>query len=317
MKKLHGSAQTLPLGIDVGQSRVRVALAQLTASGTPELIAVATRPRSDDRIEELLLDAVGELRTRERRCVFGIGEPLASLHAATLPPMRPGELERAARFEATRMIDYSIDEAAVQVVSVDAATGECVIGVARKATLVHLRSAAKAAKLRLLAVDNSGFALHRAVPGVDAVVDIGTHGSTVYIFGGRVPRATRLRIGGAAFTRAIVHALGTDEATAERRKCAHGIAGTGEDVRQTLIESVADALVDARANGYGDVRSIALVGNGARLDDLAAGLERATATRVELAALAPSVSSLLPPDVLRGAAPDWSQAYGLALWATA
>jgi Tfp pilus assembly PilM family ATPase len=77
---------------------------------------------------------------------------------------------------------------------------------------------------------------------------------------------------------------------------------------------VANALVECRAEGLGDVRNIALVGNGSRLSELAALIERATAVRVRPGTLDPTVSQALPPDVLRAAAPDWCLAYGLALW---
>lgn len=310
------SSASLPLGIDIGASRVRVALAHRRADGRPELAAVAVRDRDGD-LAATIADAVDELRTRERRCVASVGEPAGVLRTTTFPPMRRAELERAARFEAIRLIDYPIDEAHVRIVSLDAPTGEIAIGIVRKATLAMVRSAVEGAKLRLIAVDNDAFALARAIAGTDAILDIGRTESRLHIFTDRVPRTYRLRIGGSTFTQAIADALGTDPVTAERRKLAHGVAGSGEDVCDRLVESIANALVDSRANGYGDVRSIALTGNGARLDDLANRIERATAVRVCVATLAPDASAVLPPDVLRAAAPDWCHAFGLALWSVA
>ncbi len=309
-------SRTLPLGIDVGEARIRVALAQCRFDGTAELVAVATRPRGED-LASSVAEAVAELRTRERRCVFGVAEPAAILRAARFPAMRRPELESAARFEASRLVDYAIDEAVIRVVPLETGRGESAIGIVRKDAIARLRALARSAKLRIIAVDNSGFALRRAVPDADAVLDIGLSGARFYVFGPGVPRAHRWQIGGASFTQAIVGAFGTDEFTAERRKLSHGIAGSGEPLRDRLVDSIANALVDCRSSGYGDVRRVALVGNGARLDDLAAIIERATAVRVALATLAPSVSQTLPPDVLRVAAPDWCQAYGLALWTAA
>ena len=313
---MKATAQTLPLGIDIGSRRVRVALAQRRPDGTAELRAVATRA-CDGALGTILASAVAELQTRERRCVLGLGEPAALLRAGTFPPMRRGELDRAARFEAGRWVNYPVEEADVRVVPLDESAREAAIGIVRKDVIAGLRSTVQTAKLRLVAVDNNAFALRRAVPDADAVLDIGQSQSILYIFGRGVPRIYRLRVGGANFTQAIADALGTDEPTAERRKLTHGINGSAEDVRDLLVESVATSLIDCRANGYGDVRTVALVGNGARLDDLAAVMERATAVRVTLAAFAPQISSTLPPDVLRAAAPDWCQAYGLCLWAAA
>ena len=310
------SQRTCPLGIDIGESRVRVALTRSRLRGLPELVAVAARPRGAD-LARTIADAVAELHTRERRCVMGVGEPVASLRAATFPPMRRDELERAARFEAGRQIDYPVEDAIVRVVPLDVAAGESAIGVVRKDVIATIRSAARAAKLRLVAVDNAAFALSRALPDTDAVLDVGLNSSLLYIYGRAVPHSHRLPIGGAAFTSAIEDAFGTDDVTAERRKLAHGIGGSAEDLRDRLVAGVANVLVESRAGGFGDVRSIALVGNGARLDGLATAIERAAAVRVALATFAPGVSDTLPPDVLRAAAPDWCQAYGLSLWSAA
>ena len=130
-------ARTLPLGIDVGEARIRVALAQRRFDGTAELVAVATRPRGED-LARSVAEAVTELRTPERRCVFGVAEPGASLRAARFPMMRRAELVRAARFEASRLIDYPIDEALVQVVPLDTGHGESAIGIVRADAIARL-----------------------------------------------------------------------------------------------------------------------------------------------------------------------------------
>ncbi len=307
--------RTLPLGIDVGASRIRVALVHRTASGGSELFAVATRPHGDDPVTALA-DAVSELRTHERRCVFGLAEPRAILRAAAFPPMRRDERDRAARLEATRYIDYPVREAVVRVVSLGK-DGEAVIGVVRKDVISSLVASAHAAKLRVAAVDNSAFAFRRAIPDADAVLDIGLTQSRLHILSGSVPIGHYFFGGGAALTAAIADSLGTDEITAERRKHTHGIAGNAGNAIELLVEDIANALVEFRTSGYGDVRSIALAGNGSRLHELPARIERATAVRVAPATLVPAISSTLPPDVLRAAAPDWTLAYGLALWGAA
>jgi Tfp pilus assembly PilM family ATPase len=309
---LRSRPRTLPLGIDLGSARIRVALAHRNASGEPELIAVATRSRDDDPASALT-DAVAELRTHERRCVFGLGEPRAVLRNITFPAMRRGEHERAARFEATQFVDYPIREAIVRLIPVGD-DGSAMIGVVRKDVISSLVTLAHAAKLRVTAVDNNAFAFRRALPDVDAVLDIGRDDSRLHIFSGRFPMSRRFGVGGSSFTAAIAQAIGTDDDTAERRKLTFGIAGTAEGAREALIADIATALADCRAAGLGDVRTIALAGNGSRLTELPALIEGATAVRVVPATLGPAVSTLVPPDVLRAAAPDWSLAYGLAIW---
>jgi Tfp pilus assembly PilM family ATPase len=309
---LRPRLRTLPLGIDVGASRIRVALAQRNAAGETELIAVATRCHRDDAADALA-EAVKELRTAERRCVFGLGEPRAVLHNITFPAMRRGEQERAARFEATHFVDYPIREAIVRVIPLGA-DGSAMVGVVRKDVVGSLVTLAHSAKLRVTAVDNNAFAFRRAHPNVDAVLDIGLGDSRLHIFSGRFPMSRRFAIGGAAFTAAVAHALDADEETAERRKIAFGIAGCADNARDALIADIADALAECRAAGLADVRTIALAGNGSRLTELPALIEQATAVRVAPAMFGPAISSVVPPDVLRAASPDWGLAYGLALW---
>ena len=176
------------------------------------------------------------------------------------------------------------------------------IGVVHKDVISSLVTVAHAAKLRVAAVDNNAFAFQRALPDVDAVLDVGLNDSRLHIFAGRFPVSRRFATGGAAFTQAVALGFGTDD-------------GSGEATLDLLVADVAHALVDFRADGLGDVRTIALVGNGSRLSELTSMIERAAAVRVGPGTLDPGVSRTLPPDVVRAASPDWCLAYGLALWA--
>jgi len=304
---------TLPLGIDVGASRIRIAHAEVDDAGRPSLVAVAVRDAGGD-LGPTIASAVAELGTRERRCVFGISEPDAILRLATLPKMTRGERERAARFEASRFVDYPITQAIVRIAPINATTGECVIGATRKSVIANITSAAKRAGLRLIGVDNAGFALRRAFPQSDAILDVGYDASVLHLFGRELPIAQYYSTGGRTFTGAVAESLGIDHDAAERRKVTHGLSGAGEYVRDALVENIASALIDFRSNGSTDIGSIALVGNGARLSSLPDAIERATAIPTHLASFAPDVSHTLPPDVLRAAAADWGTAYGLTLW---
>lgn len=312
MKNLRSRPRTLPLGIDIGATRIRAALVHRSPLGDTELVAVATRQHDNDHANALA-DVVAELRTHERRCVFGLGEPRAVLRKVSFPVMRRGESERAARFEATQFVDYPIHDAVVRVVALGE-DGDAVIGVVRKDVIGWLVTLAHSAKLRVAAVDNDAFALRRALPDVDAVLDIGLTDSRLHVFTGEFPIARRFATGGVAITQAIAQSIGSDEDTAERRKLALGTAGGAEHERDTLISDVAAALAECRSQGLGDVRTIALAGNGSRLSELPALLESATGARVSLAELSAAISPLLPPDVLRAAGADWALAYGLALW---
>lgn len=307
-------AATLPLGIDVGTARTRVALTERDAAGRPSLVAVAARPTGNDP-SRAIGEACAELRTRERRCVLALAAPDALLRTAAFPAMRRTERMRAARFEAARFVPYPLDEATVRAVPLGG--GRCVLGIARRAALDERIGAAKRAGLRAVAVDDAAFALARAFAYADAVIDVGEHATMLVVPSDPVPAVRTFAGGSRSLTAAIVASLGVDETTAERRKCSIGLGGAGEHARDALVEQLASALIEHRASARTDLRAIALAGNGARLNGLAAALERAVAIPVRLGALPSGASHTVPDDVVRAASPDWGLAYGLALWETA
>jgi type IV pilus assembly protein PilM len=310
----HRSA-TLPLGIDIGQQRVRVAVSERDAGGVPKLVAVAARDHAGDPAEGLR-EALAELQTSERRRVLALAPADALLFTADFPAMPPWERVRAARFEAARFIDYPLAEAEVSLVRTPAHQ-HWVIGVFRRAALTASLAALKRVRLRPLAVDDVAFAFRRAHPDADGVIDVAEDATRLTLFGATIPYVTRIPIGGEHLTDAIAQSLGLDAATAEERKRRIGFGGAGETQRNALIELLGEALADARAAGYTGLRRIVLCGNGSRIPGLDAAIGLATGYSVRPASLPPDTSDTLPPDVLRAAAADWSVAYGLSLWSIA
>jgi Tfp pilus assembly PilM family ATPase len=309
---MTSSRQTLPLGIDIGRTRVRVALSERTAGGAPQLVAVAAREHDGDP-EAALRAAYDELETPERRCVLALAPPDALLCSTDLPPMSRWERARAARFEAARFIDYPIAEAAVTVVPARAA-GRWTIGIARRSALADAVRAAKHARLRTLGIDDAAFALQRVYPEAGVAIDLGADATRVIVFGRDVPFVARIPIGGTQLTASIAQALGIHTDEAEERKRRNGFAGAGDAQRDILLAAVTEALANAPADGYAVSGDVILCGNGSRIPGFDAALERATGYCVRVAELPAQTSQELPPDVLRACAPDWSIAYGLCLW---
>jgi Tfp pilus assembly PilM family ATPase len=307
-------APTLPLGVDIGTSRTRVALLELDHAGRPRLIAVAARPTGDDAARALA-EARAELGSRERRCVVAITAPDALVRSAAFPVMSRVERERAARFEAARFVTFPLHDATVRVTP--ASRERCVIGIARRSAISARVGATKRAGLRPIAVDDAAFALARAFPYADAIVDAGENATALIVPGDPVPSVRLFALGGRAVTAGVVAALGLDEAAAERRKRTIGLAGAGEHARDALVQQLATALIEHRASARTELRSIAMAGNGARLAGFAEALERAVGIPVRVGVLATDASPALPADVVRAASPDWALAYGLALWQTA
>jgi len=295
-------AATLPLGVDIGHRRVRIALTS------------SAREHGGDP-GAALLEALDELQTPERRCVLALAAPDALLATADFPRMSPWERICAARFEAARFIDYPLAEADVSLVRTSTRQ-HWAIGIVRRSALTAALGAAKKARLRPVAVDDAALALHRAHPSADAVIDIGEDATRLALFGGEIPYVVRVPIGGERLTDAIAQSLGVDAATAEERKRSIGFGGAGDAPRDALLTALSEVFAQARAQGYSEVHNVILCGNGSRIPGFADAIERAVGFAVHAATLPPECSETLPPDVLRAAAADWSVAYGLSLWST-
>lgn len=302
---------TLPLGIDFGGSRIRVALAERAADGRPVLAAVASRDVRGANPAAALGEAVAELRSVERRCVVGIGEPEATLRRCSLPSMSRRERHAAVRFEAARHVDYPLDRALLSIFPTD--EGDWLVGIARKDAVAARVDAARRAGLhRPLAIDDTAFALQRLFRSDAGAIDVGQTWTRVIVFARPAPRVVTIPIGGTHLTAAIARSLGIDATSAEERKRTIGHAGAGEWQRDELVARLAGTL-RAHASGAPDAASWVLTGNGARTPGFCQALAHATGWTMRMAEL-DAAGSALPPDVLRAAGPDWSVAFGLALW---
>lgn len=316
------SHDALPLGIDIGATRVRVLEAEQTPYGA-RVRAVAVREvavglsssgalADPEYVAILLEDAIAELGTRQRRCVCAIGEPDALLRTVKLPRMTGLERDRAARFEAQRFVDYPIDEAVVRIHAIDAAAGVWGLGIARTSAILTRSASLRAARLKTVAIDHEACALIRALPGFDAVLDVGHQRTSLHVITPEMPVTLQAYNGGADVTRAIERELSLDAPTAEKRKRILGTAGAGERARAALAADITSLIKSAR--GTHPISRVALVGNAARLPGLPSDVESATGALCEIPVSAVLQSDGYPEDVIRSGAPDWTLAAGLTLW---
>lgn len=314
-------ARSLPLGVDIGTTRVRVLHAVATPDG-PRVKAIAVRNAAPgisssgrlndpDAVAELLADALGELRTKERRCIASVGEPDAFLRPFHVPKMTSAERERAARFEAQRFIEFPISDAVVRVHR-GFSPEDWVLGVASTSVLESRLAALRRAGLRPIAFDHEACALTRALPEFDAVVDVGHHRASIHVSGAVSPQTFHVYNGGADITTGIVRELSIDHYTAEKRKRILGTSGAGERARISLTSEIASLISSGRSARA--IARLALIGNASRLPGLAAELESATGAMCEWPVPKMLCSDAYPDDVVRSGAPDWSLAAGLALW---
>jgi Tfp pilus assembly PilM family ATPase len=308
-----------PLGIDIGATRVRVAqletdgaaahLRRIIAFDLPELAEPAT-----DAIGHAIAGRLAELEIKERRCVCAIGEDEGTIRPIALPPMPPRERIRAARYEASRIVEYPIGEAHVRVQPLDPARNLFALGVVRRAAYERRLAIVRAAGLRPICIDHEAFALRRAHPHADAAIDIGHKSARFYALRSPTPFGVVVPGGSSALTRALERSLDIEFELAERRKRTVGLAGAAESECAAFSAAIGGALLAARKDGVGEIQHVVLVGNGARLPGLLERLERDTGCSLELASEPCVAASAYPADVSRAGAPDWSLSIGLALW---
>ena len=319
--------KSLPLGIDLGSTRARLACAEVNREGNVRIRAIVARDVPHDAVTleveqpELVAavidEMVAEIGSRERRCVLSIGAPACVLRTVRFPRMSWPERIRASRFEARRFAGWDVDDVAsvVRLHPFDRAAGTFAIGVARAPSIDSRVRAVRMAALRAVAVDHDAFAMRRLFADCDAIVDVGAERSTLHCFGAAGPSSLVAHAGGAAITRGIAAELSIDVQTAERRKRILGCAGAGITARDEVVAAIG-SLID-RARGRATIERIAVTGNGSRLPNFARALEESTGAVAEIPVPDVLHLSAYPEDVVRAAAPDWALAASLALWGAA
>jgi len=323
-----GDWKVLPLGIDLGSTRVRMALGESNREGTVRIRAIVVRDVPDDTVSPLdveqpslvaavLDEMLDEIGTREQRCVLAIGAPACTLRNVRFPKMSWAERLRAARFESQRFAAWDLEEegSTVRTHPMDRPSGTYAVGVARTASIDSRVTTMRLAGLRTVAIDHDALAMRRMFPDCDAIIDVGAERSSVHVFGGSGPISFTTQSGGGAITRGIAAELSIDVPTAERRKRILGCAGAGTSAREEVVTSIA-SLID-RARARATINRIALTGNGGRLPSFTHELEEATSAITE--APVPEIlhTGSYPDDVVRAAAPDWTLAASLVVWSVA
>jgi Tfp pilus assembly PilM family ATPase len=323
-----GEWKLLPLGVDVGSTRARIACGEATREGSVRIRAIVARDLPDDAVSPMhveqpelvaavIEEMLAEIGTRERRCVLAIGAPACALRTVRFPKMSSPERLRASRFEAQRFAGWDLDEegSIVRLHPADRAAGIFAIGVTRAESIDSRVASVRFAGLRAVAIDHDALAMRRVFPECDAIIDVGAERSSVHCFGPAGPSSLVAQIGGATITRGIAAELSIDMPTAERRKRILGCAGAGITAIEEVVTSIA-ALVD-RARTRNTVDRVAVTGNGARLPNFVRALEEATGAIAEMPVPDVLHTAAYPEDVVRAAAPDWALAASLASWGTA
>ncbi len=234
------------------------------------------------------------------------------LRSVHFPKMTCSERERSARFEAQRYVDFPIEEAMVRIHPLSPERNIWTLGIARCKAVNTRLAMLRAARLKVVSLDHEAFALQRALPHYDAIVDVGCGRTCLHVMTGEAPLTFQSFSGGADITRAIERELSVDEQTAERRKRILGTAGAGERARAALTSDIASLIDKARQKH--PIGRVAVVGNTSRLPGITAELEDATGALFELPISDALGGDQYPEDVVRSGAPDWTLAAALSRW---
>jgi Tfp pilus assembly PilM family ATPase len=316
MKWSFSAQRSLPLGIDLGATRVRIAQSEHRSDGSIRLLAVASHAYAHDPVPAITR-ALAELNTTERRCVFGLHHEQARLAVVHLPRLRPTERRAALVLAAERQLGGDITTSDVRYARSRDDRADWTIALAQRDALDHITTIARKSGLRVVAIDDNRLALRRALDAVDGTIDVGHAQTRLTMYADPLPRSYTIAIGGREITAAISDALSIDADRAETRKRTLGFAGAGLDVRERWFGQLKTAIETLASGHRSSLRRMALVGNGSRIPGLVPQLEACLGISIETNVLGVQTRSTLPMDTLRFATADWALAIGLSRWSAA
>ncbi len=313
--------RSLPLGIDIGTTGLRIVAATTGARGPligrvvsrqiPPGYATSGEIAEPEFVAALLDQAIEDLDTPERRCVCSVGAPEALLRAVQLPQRSAKQRTRAALRYAASHIDYAPNDALIRIHPLQGSLHA--LGVVRKAALQSRVLTLRRAGMKVIAFDHEALALGRAFPDCGILVDVGYERTSVHRYGATIPATIQTPGGGAQVTRAIQTELAIDAISAEKRKCELGTLGAGDSTRGSLVLDLMRSIDSLRGLEH-EVRAIGLVGSGSRLSGLAAELQAKTGVPVNTPALRFITSAAHATGTAKANAVGWALAAGLSLW---
>lgn len=300
----------LPLGIDLGEARVRVA-AICRRGAALELFGVGTANVGAD-VSESLTRALEQLDVRESRAVAMIRSCDARLRTIRLPAMGRRELRRAAQFEGIASFGPG-EPVAIRSLLLGDSGGQrrMLLATTLARTVQTTVRILKASGVHAVRIDHEGCALARNAQG--PILDIGLHRSTLVVTSDGIPVVRTMPVGGSFFTSALAESLGTTYELAEIRKTTIGLGGAAADAVREFARRVAIEIADLREREGIEVDRLSLCGNGARLCGVIPSLQeelRIAVVPINLAALS---GARLPENVLASGACDWYAAISAAM----
>lgn len=291
-----------PLGVDLGESRVRVA-ALRQRGDVLELLGVGAADVDGDGHTSLLA-ALKQLDVRESRAVAMIRSCDATLRVVTLPVLARRDLHRAARFEG--LASFGNDEpVAVRslILKGDAGKPKMIVAATRTRTVKAVLGTLNAAGLRPVRIDHEACVLARNSRA--PLIDVGLNRTSILVPASPVPIVRTVPLGGAFFTQAIAEELGTTLAIAEVRKRTIGLGGAASSAVTEFCRRVGEQIDEIVEREGMHVSDVCLCGNGARLEAVSTALRERFGVGTGALQLPAAVEAGVPREALNAAAADW------------
>lgn len=299
----------LPLGVDIGAARVRIAALRSQRDGSVRLEAVGAADVAESAAVALRA-ALEQVDTPERSCIATVRSAEARLRSIVLPTMQARHAQQVIRFEGAALFDCDEREAiAVRSSTKRLEDGrrQALIAAAPARRVKEIIALLAGAGLRAVCIDHEACALARMrqLP----LLDVGLTQSTLIAMSEGLPFARTLPIGGASFTQALMAEFGMSLDVAEARKRTIGLGGAGAHALDGLARAVTEEL---QAIPQATPGVLYVCGNGARLVGLRERIHEESGVDVQPVTLRASLASGLPAEVERSAAVDWFVAVAAA-----
>jgi type IV pilus assembly protein PilM len=267
--------------------------------------------------------------------ILGVANPQVLVRELRIPDLDPYQRARALPFQAKDVIAMPLDQVVLDFAPLgnpiaDSRLVDGLLVASPREPVVSAIKAVEAAGLSVVRVDLSSFALLRSSAdggfGVEVVIDLGAHLTTIVVHEHGVPKLVRtLARGGEELTAQLAERLEIALDMAEDAKCANGLNTPG-DVSEVLKELARPLLADIRSSvNYfrssqpgARIERISLTGRAAALT----GLDVALALQLDVPAETVSPTRLLEPrgkHTSKASDEGWATALsvGLALGAAA
>ena len=288
------------IGVDLGATAVRATvLAPGTLDGRPSVTvhgagemplppgAVVNGVVSDGgAVTRALKELWSATKFECRSVILGITNQQVVVRDITLPNLSPEQLAMALPFQARELVPIPLDQALLdfaQLGDPNPAT-ETVSGLlvaAPRAPVVAAVNAVERAGLQVARVDLSSFAVLRSIAAeqqaVEAVIDVGSHITTVVIHNEGVPKVVRaVTRAGEELTELLATKGSMNREDAEQAKREIGLSGSDRTVTEIITQGLRPFVAELRSSlqyfvsvtGGRRVDRISLTGGGAELRGL-------------------------------------------------